>query len=810
LWQLPAYIWQAIATLPNKTHQSKNNSAILQRQSSFLPGLHRRNSSPILLVLILIGCLFTTTSCTPNTVLQTTPDHTRSKYLIDALDPASWSGITMVDTTKNIMAFRFATYAMISDSVVLTSGKEKDYEVSYFNNGDTLYHSVVKVDFKASDGSYASLQWQTADQLWYLQWARPLENGVFGKLERKNNTGKVLNGNGILVEFFNPWAEGETYYLSDDTIKCTSGNFYAMFDKSPTYIIASADSLIRREELMQLLKSENRQEQITEGKFLYLFFENAADVSFKGWMDDARMNTIAYEDFDRLLTQSREAGLAKRPTLTGPYPDVISAIADNLNWMINYIPDTGLVYIPAGRTWDWGGWAVFAWDSFFNSLLMSLDNPHMAKENLRATYFAQYPNGNIPNYHCGDSGSDTHSQKTIGSYLVWKVYQKTGDRDFLAWNYEPLKKWHYWWREEVATGNPRRDGNNSGLFEWGADQIKGREDQIGRLQAMYESGRDDSPAFDNVTYMPQTWTINMSGVDINSCQALDARYLALIARELGHDDDEEIFLEEYRRLSSLMNEKMWNDQTGMYHDLFWDGTFSDNMDPSNFFPMLAGIASEERAERMIETLTDTTKFWGKYIIPTVSRDNPVFPEQHYWRGSSWPPTNYLIYQGLKKYRYDQLAAEYAWKSMEMVMKNYRNSGGCYEHYDTRTGHGMGQKFQSWGPLYIMLFIEEFIDYETGEGLRVGTFMPEPMILDNIVLRNQNYRIETGNGLKVSINNKKAIESDVPVVIRNLVMDNNSVSCEILALHDGEIEFVQLRRKVQLKKGFNNVSITSAK
>ena len=62
-----------------------------------------------------------------------------------------------------------------------------------------------------------------------------------------------------------------------------------------------------------------------------------------------------------------------------------------------------------------------------------------------------------------------------------------------------------------GTAKPWRDGNRDGLLEWGSDQgsspsTGGR----GFLQAAkWESGMDDSPMYDEASYDPQAYTMNL-------------------------------------------------------------------------------------------------------------------------------------------------------------------------------------------------------------------------------------------------------------------------------------------------------------
>ncbi|MCX7002521.1 MAG: trehalase family glycosidase [bacterium] len=133
------------------------------------------------------------------------------------------------------------------------------------------------------------------------------------------------------------------------------------------------------------------------------------------------------------------------------------------------------------------------------------------------------------------------------------------------------------------------------------------------------------------------------------------------------------------------------------------GAFSQRISPTNFYALLAGVATPEQARRMVaEHLYNPKEFWGDWVLPSISRDDPAFPEQHYWRGRIWAPMNFLVYLGLRRYDLQPACADLAHKCKELLLKEWRSDGHVHENYCANTGLGCNYQysdaFYHWGGL----------------------------------------------------------------------------------------------------------------
>jgi hypothetical protein len=506
----------------------------------------------------------------------------------------------------------------------------------------------------------------------------------------------------------------------------------------------------------------------------------------------------------------------KRVKVRGLYAGVPEAITNSLHWSVLYQPDSHRLYMPAGRTGilprpDGGRdhWTILGWSSLFTPLELALESQKLAVDALKAVLETQYPNGNVPNWRGSSGGTADRSQPPVGAFVVLKLFERLGAMEILQHAYPYLQRWHDYWTAPRSGGQARRDGNGDGLLEWGTDaNLIGRnvpsweKNASGRMRAGWESGQDDLPSWDDAPFSEETGTLTLNCVDLNSLYALDAWCLAEIARVLRRPVDVERYGDQYEKTKALVNARLWNEREGFYFDRYWDGRFSIHEAASSFFPLLAGIPDEARAQRMLKRLLDPRKFWGDHVIPSISRDDPAFkPEsQQYWRGTIWPATNYLVYQGLKAYGFDPVASEFARKSAEMFLRSWTNFGLAPENFDSLTGEAGGQRFQSGGPLAALIAVEEYLDFTPREGFRFGMLKPDGKgKLSRVLVQGRHYEVEAGNsGTVLKEEGETILSVDGGAVVRRFLYNESEVSFDIKTLKPHALKLRLLKKgKYQL-------------
>ena len=245
------------------------------------------------------------------------------------------------------------------------------------------------------------------------------------------------------------------------------------------------------------------------------------------------------------------------------------------------------------------------------------------------------------------------------AWVEWLYARRTGDVSRLPRAYPRLVRFFRW-----IQANRRR---KNGLY-WFEDTGS--------------SGMDNSPRSGYSAYQLQGSDVCF--VDLSCQQVLSARCLAEIARALGRDDEAAGFAREADELAALVDDLMWSDTTGFYHDVFVSTNNKlANKTVAAFWAIVAGVATGGHLERLVAHLTDPATFGARHPVPSLSRDDPNFmPEGGYWLGSVWAPTNYMIMRGLRAVGERALARDIAARHLACMAEllgtaDYDSVWECY-------------------------------------------------------------------------------------------------------------------------------------
>ena len=187
------------------------------------------------------------------------------------------------------------------------------------------------------------------------------------------------------------------------------------------------------------------------------------------------------------------------------------------------------------------------------------------------------------------------------------------------------------------------DGDKNGLPTWNSADAAGTDNQWSRAGKL--------GAFE------------VEGVDLASYLVRELRAMAVIAGHLGETADVKAFNDHGDQLVKLINDNFWDETEGMYLDRNEKtGKLVKVKSATCFMPLFAGAATPDRAKRMVnDHLLNANEFWLAYPVASYSKTEPDYYQGSHnecnWRGSTWAPTNYMIYQGLNRYGFTDAAKD---------------------------------------------------------------------------------------------------------------------------------------------------------
>lgn len=337
---------------------------------------------------------------------------------------------------------------------------------------------------------------------------------------------------------------------------------------------------------------------------------------------------------------------------------------------------------------------LFMWDSVF--ILMFARYGRRAfdfQKTLDNLYARQHPDGFICREIVEQDGRDffhRHDPNSTGPNVMgwceWEYFLNFSDRKRLEEVFPVLRAYHRWLRlyRTWKDGSYFTSGLGCGM------------DNQPRTPAGYNDV--DHPG-------------HMAWIDACCQQALSAEVLLKMADVLGQTDTDDL-RKERDDLSRYINEHMWDDQAGFYFDRFGDGSLSKVKTVGAYWALLADLAPSDRLEAFTAHLDDPSEFNRHHRIPSLSADHPDYnPAGGYWKGSVWPPTNYMVLRGLTRAGKSELAHEIGLNHLKRVSEVFADTYTVWENYapeSSAPGKPSKGDFVGWGGVGPVAVLLEYV------------------------------------------------------------------------------------------------------
>jgi putative isomerase len=407
------------------------------------------------------------------------------------------------------------------------------------------------------------------------------------------------------------------------------------------------------------------------------------------------------------------------PTQTGRFAGALEAVEDVVGWNTVYDEVNQRAYTSISRNWNlhkFGGFGVWLNDQQYAAHMSALFDPQMGIENLSVALANATPDGNFACLVTAEDAWVDRNQLPLGALLVWLMYLRLGSRTLLLQSFDALVRNHAWWWRS-------RDPLRRGLVSFGTSDVGDGLYGGTSFAARNESSMDNAPIHDEATYDPQTRTLTSEDVGLNSLLALDAEMLALMAVELGHSEQAAALRRSAAGVCERIRDQLWDDRRRLFANRLRSGGFVRSVGPTSFYPLICGAATPDQAWHLLAHLANRETFGGRFVIPSVSRDDPAFADNCYWRGRIWPPLNFLVWNGLRRYGFDAEARRLAEASFDLFRANWDGQRLSPENFNAVTGEALDQPdtegFYTWGALMPLLGVNEVMDVTPWRGWEIS-------------------------------------------------------------------------------------------
>jgi Trehalase len=324
---------------------------------------------------------------------------------------------------------------------------------------------------------------------------------------------------------------------------------------------------------------------------------------------------------------------------------------------------------------------LYMWDSVFITLFGRYgDRAFKFQNTLDNFYGKQHPDGGICRQFRELNGSECYSRfdpagsgPNVLGLSEYEYFLQFGDLKRVAEVFPALVAYGLWNRRYRTWPN--------GSY-WGTGLSSGMDNQPRIPSALTE-----------LDHAHRTW------VDATVQAVLSNKIILTFAELLGRRDEVQDFADETAQLTTFINQYLWDESTGFFHDLRRDQTrLTEVKTIGAYWALLADVVPADRLQRFVAHLDVESEFKRVHRIPSLSADTPGFDgDGGLWLGGVWAPTNYMVLRGLSERGFDALAQQIAENHYFNVVESFEKTQAVWEHHaPDKRGAGRGRSnFVGW-------------------------------------------------------------------------------------------------------------------
>ena len=360
------------------------------------------------------------------------------------------------------------------------------------------------------------------------------------------------------------------------------------------------------------------------------------------------------------------------------------------------IPLPNAYVVPGGRFRE-----IYYWDSYFTMLGLA-ESGHLERIRGMVDNFAYLidtvgfiPNGNR-NYFC------TRTQPPFFALMV-ELFERVSGVAGVAARYQPqlLREYDFWMsgadrlarnlpahRRVVAIDNavlnrywddaaePRQESYAEDVA-LASTTSRPREDLFRDLRAACESGWDFSSRWlGESNSLGGIRTTQVVPVDLNVLMVKLEEVIATNFTTLGDAGPASKFRAKADRRKELLRDMFFDDDNGMFVDLELPNLeLSPRLSIAAAYPMAFGIATDAQAAAVARRLKSDFLAAGGWLTTLCESG------QQWDAPNGWAPMQWIVYEGLQRYGFDELATRGARRWVDNVGQVFDRTGQLREKYN---------------------------------------------------------------------------------------------------------------------------------
>ncbi len=316
---------------------------------------------------------------------------------------------------------------------------------------------------------------------------------------------------------------------------------------------------------------------------------------------------------------------------------------------------------------------IYGWDTqFTNVALLDHDRPDIVRNNMldqlsQIERFGKVLNGNRTFY-------ETRGQPPLLAWSVQNYLAVKKDDDEVARLAYPLLERsyvHYWNGPTHATPTGLSTCFDSGR----ADSDLSHEEA-----SECEAGLDFTPIFDG--HITQCVPIH-----VNVALVKQAQVLSMLATRFGWNDQAARWQKEADDRARRIHQYCWDDEKGCYFEYNYVRKVRlPYYSLNTFWPLWAGIASKEHAQRVVDNLGMFDRPFGlTFTDKNYPNPHPRFQALEWAYPEAWPPQQIIVAQALQRYGYGEKARDVSRRYIANMVTTWEQTGLLWERYNGVVG-----------------------------------------------------------------------------------------------------------------------------